>query len=66
MNLNREKMNIVIARSCLTMKELSEVSGVNVTTLSRINKGKQKPSMKTIGRIAKALKVDVEELVDHK
>lgn len=48
------------------MKELSEVSGVNVTTLSRINKGKQKPSMKTIGRIAKALKVDVEELVDHK
>lgn len=63
MKINNSKFNVAVANSCITMKELSELSGVNVTTLSRINSGKQIPSLKTIGRIAKALNVSVESII---
>ena len=63
MKINNSAFNVAVATSCITMKELSELSGVNVTTLSRINSGKQIPSPKTIGRIAKALNVSVESII---
>jgi transcriptional regulator with XRE-family HTH domain len=47
------------------MKDLSDLSSVNVTTLSRIKTGKQLPSLRTVGKIAKALKIDVEELIQE-
>lgn len=63
MKISNCKFNVALANSCITMRELSELSGVNVTTLSRINSGKQIPSPKTIGKIAKALNVSVESII---
>lgn len=63
MKIDRNRLNLAVAKSCMTMKDLSEASGVNVTTISRINMGKQIPSPRTIGKIAKALNVDVEDLI---
>lgn len=65
MNIDINKLNIAIAKSCITMKDLSDLSSVNVTTLSRIKTGKQLPSLRTVGKIAKALKIDVEELIQE-
>lgn len=63
MNIDVSKLNLAIAKSCMTLKDLSAVSGVNTTTLSRIKQNRQVPSPKTVGKIAKALKIDVEELI---
>jgi DNA-binding XRE family transcriptional regulator len=65
MNIDNNKLNLAIAKSCMTMKNLANISGVNVTTLSRINTGKQAPSLRTIGKIAKALNLDVEDLIEE-
>lgn len=63
MNINTEAINRELARLCMTWKELSEKSGISTVTLARINKGFQNPKPKTIGRLANALKVDVEILI---
>lgn len=63
MKISNNKFNVALANSCISMRELSKLSGVNVTTLSRINSGKQLASPKTIGKIAKALKIPVESII---
>jgi transcriptional regulator with XRE-family HTH domain len=57
------KYEFLIASKCLSEKELSEISGVGRATLSQIKNNIRKPMPKTVGRIAKALEVKVEELV---
>lgn len=63
MKIDSLKFNLALAKSCLSMTELSEMSGVNNVTLTRICKNKQEPKPKTIGKIAKALNMSVEELI---
>lgn len=63
MRINREALYTELARSCMTLKDLSEKSGVNTVTLTRINRGTQEPQPLTVGKIAKALNVDVEILL---
>jgi len=64
MNFNILVFRTELARNCLTMKELSKKSGVSDVTLTRVNQGKQIPQPVTVGKIAKALKVDVEKLIN--
>jgi len=47
------------------MTELSKLSGINKVTLTRIRKERQEPKPKTVGKIAKALNVDVTELIEE-
>lgn len=63
MKLNVNKYDILLANMCLSVKELSKISGVNVITLSKLRNG-SKAMPKTIGRIAKALNVDAIELIE--
>lgn len=46
----------------LTIQELANSSGVNRATITRIEKGHVKPSVKTLGQLAAALKIELEEL----
>lgn len=57
------KVELLIAKMGMSAKEFSEHSRINETTLCRIRNGRQAPNIKTIGKLAKALKVDVEEIV---
>jgi transcriptional regulator with XRE-family HTH domain len=50
-------------RRLLTQPELSELSGVMVATISRIENGLQQPRIPTIRKLAKVLGVDPEELI---
>jgi transcriptional regulator with XRE-family HTH domain len=59
------KLNLALAKSCLSMTELSKLSGINKVTLTRIRKERQEPKPKTVGKIAKALNVDVTELIEE-
>lgn len=63
MNLNLEKLRIAMAKECLSVNDLVEKTGLGRTTVSKIINGRQKPTTKTVGIIAKALKVDVLEII---
>lgn len=63
MKLNREKYMLARARACMGQKDLVD-AGIPKGTLCRIiGGGDAKPE--TIGKIAKALKVDVTEIIEN-
>ena len=48
-------------RRALTLRELSEISGVAADTINQIELGHRKPRPSTLRKLARALEVDVEE-----
>ena len=61
MRINRRKYMIARAKACMGQKELVE-AGIPKGTLCRILKEDIRPE--TAGRVAKALGVDVTEIID--
>jgi transcriptional regulator with XRE-family HTH domain len=53
-------------RRALTLRELAEMSGVAADTINQIELGHRKPRPSTLRKLARALEVDVEELVPPK
>lgn len=64
MKINNERFEVALASSCMALKELSEKSGVRQETIARIKKSLQNPNPSTVGKIAKALGVTVQELIE--
>lgn len=64
MNLDIAKLKIAQARACLSIDELAEKSGVARVSVSKILNGKRNATPKTIGLLAKALNVDVTEIIE--
>lgn len=60
MKIDREKYMLARARACMGQKEL-EKAGISKGTLCRALQNDIRPE--TAGRIAKALGVDVEEII---
>ena len=52
-----------LARNCLSFENLSKSAGISRTTLQRIKSGRQIARPQTIGKLAKALEVKVEDLL---
>lgn len=65
MNLDLNKLKLIQARACLSTNDLSEKTGLARATISRVLNGKVEATPKTIGLIAKALNVDVSELINE-
>ena len=63
MKINHTVFLNELARNCMTLKELSEKSGVSYMTVNRIKNGTQELMPKTVGKLAKALNVTVETLI---
>ncbi len=63
MQVDGTKLREARERRLLTQPELSEMSGVMVATISRIENGLQQPRIPTIRKLAKALDVPPEELL---
>lgn len=63
--INTKKVDLLIAKKEMSAKEFSEHSNINETTLCRIRNGKQVPNIKTVGKLAKALDVDVAEIIEQ-
>ena len=62
MKINFAKLEVAMANACISIGELSKKANLNYSTLTRIKSGKNaNPS--TVGKIAKALGVRVEELI---
>lgn len=64
MKINKKKLEIAMANKCIDQLRLAEESGLKYPTIRRacLREG-TRPS--TIGKIAKALGVDVTELIDE-
>jgi transcriptional regulator with XRE-family HTH domain len=64
-DLKKVKMNGLRAKRLaagLSLRQLSEKSGVAIETLSRLERGHNRPQARTINKLAKALDVDRAEL----
>lgn len=63
MKVNKDKVILARAQAAMTVKELSEASTVAASTICKIEKGYIEPYPGTVGKIAKALNVKVEDLI---
>lgn len=63
MQVDLIKLKIAQAKACLSTNELIEITQLSKSTISRILNGHTNPSAKSFGLIAKALNVDVSELI---
>lgn len=64
MKLDNRKLQLAMAKECITVSELAEKSKVSRVALTRFTTGKSNPKPVTIGKIAKALNVSVESLIE--
>lgn len=64
MKISIGKLEIALANACITTSELSKKTNLNYSTLTRIKSGMQAHPA-TVGKIAKALNVPVEELIEY-
>lgn len=64
MKINKMKLDIAMANKKYSAKKLAKVCGVSQVTINRITKGIQKARPETIGKIADALEVKAEELIE--
>lgn len=65
MNFSNSKFTMILAEKQIDLSELCEKANIGVTTLRRIRKGESTPRPATIGRIAKALGVDVRDIIQE-
>jgi len=65
MILNIEQVQLEMARQILRTDDLVKLSGLSSYGLNKILKGKTKPTPASIGKIAKALQIDVEEIIKN-
>lgn len=66
MNISVKKMKIALARKSMSVSDLAYISGISQNTINSWirNKGKRNPTTRTLGIVAKALEVDVTELIE--
>lgn len=64
LKVDLKKLELAFARACITPTELSLNNGIPLPTIQGVRQGKNaRPA--TIGRIAKALNVDVIEILEN-
>lgn len=63
MYINKRNLELAMARKCMSIENLSSLTGISVYSLTKLKNGMQKGRTKTIGLIAKALEVDVTEII---
>lgn len=64
MKINKKKLETAMAQNCISILELADISNVSRTVLFRIGKENGNLRPITVGKIAKALGVDVTELIE--
>jgi transcriptional regulator with XRE-family HTH domain len=65
MKISKSKLELVMAEMKFTVSDLANITGISVTGISKIKNGQQNPRPATVGRIAKALGVSVEALIEN-
>lgn len=66
MQLDLEKVELIMLRRCWSRADLTRNAGLANTTVYKLYDGTNNASGRTIGKIAKALEVDVLEIIKAK
>lgn len=64
MIINKHKLEIAMGNACLTYDELAKNAGVTRISIGKYLSGKRNPKPITVGKIAKALNVTVQEIIE--
>lgn len=64
MEIDGARLREARLRRMLTLRELAEQTGVGFDTISRIETGNQRPRISTLRKLAAALEVDPETLIE--
>lgn len=64
MKINTKKLKIAMARKEYSSKKLAEVTELSHSTIVNYMNGSRTPRIELLGRIARALGVDPETLID--
>ena len=64
MKLCKGKIDVIMARKQLSIDDVCKSSGVPRETFKQARNGKRNPRPVTVGKIAKALGVDVTEIIE--
>lgn len=65
MRVSNKKLEKLMARECMTMRELADKGGLHIATLARIKNGDAEVIPKTVGKIARALNANVNEIMEE-
>ena len=63
MKVNRKKLLLEMAKSCLSVADLAKKAKMPISTLNRLMAGKEVFPV-TAGKVARALDVDVTEIIE--
>lgn len=66
MKINLDRLDLAQANACMTGKEIQAKARISDVSLARIRRGEQEPRPQTVGRLARALGVSVEYLIEQK
>lgn len=64
LEIDRHKFILARAQAAMTVRELSNAANVAASTITNIERGKSTPNPVTIGKLAKALNIDVIEIIE--
>lgn len=64
MKVNEKKFDCIMGNAVCSIKELSKKTGIAEATIVRIKSGNQEGRPTTLGKIAKALDVKIEDFID--
>lgn len=64
MEINTKKLKIAMARKCMSSTDLAKAVGCSKESINQIISGKRGAPIKKLGEIAKALEVDVTEIIN--
>lgn len=65
MKINKTKLTLAMANACVSINDIAKKSKVSRVSIGRFLSGKTEPKPATIGKIAKALNVKVEDLIEN-
>jgi len=65
MKVCTKKLDLAMARKCLSSRELAKLTELGEATIGNLRGGKQEARTQTIGKIAKVLGVDVSEIIEQ-
>ena len=65
MKADRTKVALAMARGCFSISDIVRLSGMTEATVKNVIYGQKSVLPATIGKVAKALNVNVEEILSH-
>ena len=65
MNIDKKKLQLAMANACMNNRDLALSAKISRISISAYFTGKRKASGKTIGKIARALNVNVTDIIEN-